>query len=159
VTFISFQDIGGTLYGPWMRYLILTSIVVSQVGFCAAYTIFVSENLEAFVMGVTHCLKHIPSQYFILIQLVVFLPLALVRNLGKLSITILIADAFIFAGLVYIFGSEIAIVSKRGIADVQMFNPKDFSLFIGYVAVTPCRMFIYSSLAGQPYSLSRALVW
>ena len=34
------------MYGPWMRYLILGSIVVSQVGFVAAYTIFVAENLQ-----------------------------------------------------------------------------------------------------------------
>jgi solute carrier family 36 (proton-coupled amino acid transporter) len=39
-------DIGGTLYGPWMRYLILGSIVVSQIGFVAAYMIFVAQNLQ-----------------------------------------------------------------------------------------------------------------
>lgn len=39
-------DIGGTLYGPWLRYCILTSITVSQLGFVSAYTIFVSENLQ-----------------------------------------------------------------------------------------------------------------
>ncbi|KAF4614123.1 hypothetical protein D9613_007849 [Agrocybe pediades] len=127
----SFGDIGGTLYGPWMRYLILGSIVISQLGFVAAYTIFVAENLQAFVYGVTHCLKFIPIQYFILAQLVVFLPLVLVRDLAKLSGTVLLADAFILVGLVYIFGSEISIVSSRGIADVKMFNPRDFSLFIG----------------------------
>lgn len=55
----------------------------------------------------------------------------LVRDLAKLSGTALLADAFILVGLVYIFGSEIAIVSSRGIADVKMFNPRDFSLFIG----------------------------
>ncbi|KIM40578.1 hypothetical protein M413DRAFT_164230 [Hebeloma cylindrosporum] len=127
----SFGDIGGALYGPWMRYLILGSIVVSQMGFVAAYTIFVAENLQAFVLGATNCLKLIPVQYFILIQLVVFLPLALVRNLAKLSSTALIADAFILAGLLYIFGSEISIIADRGIADVKMFNPRDFPLFIG----------------------------
>lgn len=42
----SLSDIGGALYGHWMRYLILGSIVVSQVGFVAAYTIFVAENLQ-----------------------------------------------------------------------------------------------------------------
>ena len=42
----SFGDIGGALYGPWMRYCILTSIAVSQIGFVAAYTIFVSQNLQ-----------------------------------------------------------------------------------------------------------------
>jgi proton-coupled amino acid transporter len=45
----SFGDIGGALYGPWMRYAILTSIVVSQMGFVCAYIIFVSENLQVWI--------------------------------------------------------------------------------------------------------------
>ncbi|PPQ93690.1 hypothetical protein CVT25_001417, partial [Psilocybe cyanescens] len=127
----SFGDIGGTLYGPWMRYLILGSIVVSQMGFVAAYTIFVAENLQAFAMGVTNCLKLVPVQHLILVQLVVFLPLVLVRDLAKLSSTALVADAFILVGLVYIFGSEVAIIAQQGVAEVKMFNPRDFSLFVG----------------------------
>lgn len=39
-------DIGGALYGSWMRYIILGSIIVSQLGFVSAYTIFVAENLQ-----------------------------------------------------------------------------------------------------------------
>ncbi|KAF8802505.1 hypothetical protein BYT27DRAFT_7226400 [Phlegmacium glaucopus] len=127
----SFGDIGGTLYGPWMRYLILGSIVVSQLGFVAAYMIFVAENLQAFVLGITNCSTFFPVQYFILVQLIVFLPLALVRDLAKLSSTALIADGFILVGLVYIFGSEFSVIARRGIADVKLFNPKDFALFIG----------------------------
>ena len=84
------------------------------------------------MLGVTNCLKLIPVKYLILAQVIVFLPLALVRDLAKLGTTVLIADAFILAGLLYIFGSEIAILAKNGIADVKWFNPKDFSLFIGY---------------------------
>lgn len=91
-------------------------------------------------MGITHCLKLISVQYFILIQLIVFLPLALVRDLAKLSTTALIADAFILAGLIYIFSSEVSIIADRGIADVQMFNSKDFPLFIGWVVVIPFRV-------------------
>ena len=40
----------------------------------------------------------------------------------------------ILAGLLYIFGSEMSFIAERGIADVQMFNPKDFPLFIGCVS-------------------------
>ncbi|KAI0029278.1 transmembrane amino acid transporter protein-domain-containing protein [Vararia minispora EC-137] len=127
----SFGDIGGALYGPWMRYTILTSIAVSQIGFVSAYTIFVAENLQAFVMAITNCAQFIPTVYIILMQLVVFLPLALIRNLAKLSVTVLIADAFILAGLIYVFGSEVSIIANRGVADVAMFNPKDFPLLIG----------------------------
>ncbi|KAJ7193931.1 vacuolar amino acid transporter 4 [Mycena pura] len=127
----SFGDMGGTLYGPWLRYLILGSIVVSQVGFVCAYIIFIAQNLQALVMGLTHCVRLVPIQYLIVAQLVVFLPLALIRDLAKLSSTALIGDAFILIGLVYIFGSEISLIRERGIADIQLFNPKDFSLFVG----------------------------
>ncbi|KAI0091043.1 transmembrane amino acid transporter protein-domain-containing protein [Irpex rosettiformis] len=127
----SFGDIGGALYGPWMRYAILTSIVVSQIGFVSAYIIFVSENLSAFVTAITNCVTTLGMQYFIILQMVIFLPLALVRNLAKLSTTALVADVFILAGLIYIFGSEAAILSRRGHAHVELFNPKDWPLLIG----------------------------
>jgi len=127
----SFGDIGGTLYGPWMRYCILTSIAVSQIGFVSAYIIFVSENLQAFVLAITKCATLLGIQYFILLQMIIFLPLALIRNLAKLSTTALVADAFILAGLIYIFGSEAAIIGQRGPAQVELFNAKDWPLLIG----------------------------
>lgn len=127
----SFGDLGGTLYGPWLRYLILWSIIVSQLGFVCAYTIFIAQNLQALVMGISHCVRLIPIQYLIAAQLIVFVPLALIRDLAKLSTTALIGDAFILVGLVYIFGSEISLIRERGVADIQFFNPKDFSLFVG----------------------------
>ena len=126
-----FLDIGGALYGPWMRYMILTSITVSQLGFVSAYIIFVSENLQSFVLAITNCAKLLGIQYFILLQMIIFLPLALVRNLAKLSTTALVADAFILAGLVYIFGSEAAIMARNGPAHVELFNSKDWPLLIG----------------------------
>lgn len=126
-------DIGGALYGPWMRYAILASITVSQLGFVSAYTIFVAENLQAFVLAITKCAKLLGIQYFILLQMVIFLPLVLIRNLAKLSTTALVADVFILAGLIYIFGSEAAIMAERGHADVAFFNAKDWPLLIGYV--------------------------
>ncbi|KAH9989449.1 transmembrane amino acid transporter protein-domain-containing protein [Russula vinacea] len=125
------KHLGGALYGPWMRYAILTSITISQIGFVAAYTIFVAENLQSFVYAATRCTSFIPVQYLILMQLIIFLPMALIRNLAKLSTTALVADVFILAGLVYIFGSEFGIIAERGIAKVELFNPKDFPLLIG----------------------------
>ncbi|TRM64501.1 transmembrane amino acid transporter protein-domain-containing protein [Schizophyllum amplum] len=127
----SFGDIGGKLYGNWMRYLILGSIVVSQLGFVSAYIIFVAQNLQAFVMGVTKCGTYLPMAVTIGVQVVVFLPLVLIRDLAKLSTTALVADAFILFGLIYIFGTEISIVAERGAAQVQAFNYNSFSLFVG----------------------------
>ncbi|WWD18297.1 hypothetical protein CI109_102747 [Kwoniella shandongensis] len=127
----SFGDIGGILYGQHMRLIILTSIAVSQIGFVAAYTIFIAENLQAFIMAVTDCRKYIPVRLLIFAQLIVFLPLAMIRNLAKLSGTALIADAFILIGLIYIGANEVSVLSHHGIADVALFNKDSFPLLIG----------------------------
>jgi proton-coupled amino acid transporter len=119
-----------------MRYSILTSITISQIGFVAAYTIFVAENLQSFVYAASRCTSFIPVQYLILMQLIIFLPMALIRSLAKLSTTALVADVFILAGLIYIFGSEFGFIAERGIAKVELFNPKDFPLLIGYVILS-----------------------
>lgn len=127
----SFGDIGGILYGPRMRAVILTSIALSQIGFVAAYTIFVAENLQAFVLAVTNCKTFIATKWLIAAQLVIVLPLSMIRNLAALSSTALIADAFILVGLIYIGTNEVATISRNGVADVALFNQKDFSLLIG----------------------------
>lgn len=141
-----------------MRSAILTSIVVSQLGFVSAYIIFVSENLSAFATAVTNCATTLGIQYFILLQLVIFLPLALVRNLAKLSTTALVADVFILAGLIYIFGSEANIMAERGHAHVELFNAKDWPLLIGYDDIWLQRLLTDLLLVLQCSHL-RALVW
>ncbi|GJN93680.1 hypothetical protein Rhopal_006737-T1 [Rhodotorula paludigena] len=127
----SFGDIGGALYGKGMRWAILSAIVISQIGFVSAYTIFVSQNLQAFFMAVTNCRTYISIPYLIMAQLVIFLPLAMIRNIQKLSGTALVADAFILIGLIYIFSNEIGVLVEHGAADVALFNQKEFPLLIG----------------------------
>lgn len=46
----------------------------------------------------TDCKTFIPTRYLIFAELIIFLPLAMIRNLAKLSGTALIADAFILIG-------------------------------------------------------------
>lgn len=124
-------DIGGQLYGNWMRQNILASIVISQIGFVAAYTIFIAENLQAFILAVSDCKTFIPTRYLILSELILFLPLALIRNLAKLSGTALIADGFILIGLIYIGAQETTVLVRDGMANVAMFNKDSFPLLIG----------------------------
>ena len=109
--------------------------------------------------AITKCATSLPVLFFILVQLVIFLPLALVRNIAKLGTAALIADVFILAGLLYIFGSEISIISKEGIAEIQMFNPRDFPLFIGYALVSRYVITATYSPSGLPSSPSKVLVW
>ncbi|KAK3377777.1 transmembrane amino acid transporter protein-domain-containing protein [Podospora didyma] len=132
----SFGDIGGILYGKWMRGLILTSIVISQIGFVAAYIVFTAENLQAFILAVTDCKTLISITSLIILQMVIFLPFSLLRDIEKLGFTALIADAFIVIGLAYLFHYDIITLSSEGLADIIMFNKKDWTLFIGTAIFT-----------------------
>jgi len=133
----SFGDIGGALYGENMRRIILGSIVVSQLGFVAAYTVFTAENLQAFVLAITKCKTFIDIKFMVLIQLIIFLPLSLVRDISKLGFTALIADAFIVMGLIILYYYDISeIVQQHGVADIKPFNPSSWTLFIGTAIFT-----------------------
>ncbi|KIV95054.1 hypothetical protein PV10_02756 [Exophiala mesophila] len=133
----SFGEIGGILYGKWMRAAILFSIVISQIGFVSAYTVFTSENLQAFVLAVSKCKTFIDIKFMVLMQLIIFLPLSLIRDISKLGFTALIADAFILLGLIYLYYFDIfTIVDYGGVADITLFNPSTWTLFIGTAIFT-----------------------
>lgn len=133
----SFGDIGGILYGKHMRRIILGSIVLSQLGFVSAYIVFVSQNLQAFALAVSKCKSFIDIKYLVLLQLVIFLPLSLIRDIGKLGFTALIADAFILLGLLYIYYYDArTLIGNGGISDIKAFNPSTWSMFIGTAIFT-----------------------
>ena len=89
----------------------------------AAYIVFVSQNLQAFVLAVSKCVTFIDIKYMVLLQLVIFLPLSLIRDISKLGFTALIADAFILLGLLYIYYYDIStLVDQGGISDVVSFS-------------------------------------
>uniref|UniRef100_A0A8H7KC16 Amino acid transporter transmembrane domain-containing protein n=1 Tax=Bionectria ochroleuca TaxID=29856 RepID=A0A8H7KC16_BIOOC len=127
---------GGILYGKWLRSLILGSIVLSQIGFVAAYTVFTAQNLRSFILAVSDCRTNISTPWLILMQMVIFLPFSLLRDIGKLGFTALIADAFILIGLGYLFYYDILTLSSEGLADIIMFNKDNWTLFIGTAIFT-----------------------
>src|SRR5690348_3924323 len=69
-------------------------------------------------------------------QLIIFLPFSLVRAIGKLGFTALIADAFILIGLAYLFYYDVLTLYAEGLADIIMFNDKNWTLFIGTAIFT-----------------------
>ncbi|KAL4798940.1 transmembrane amino acid transporter protein-domain-containing protein [Aspergillus venezuelensis] len=133
----SFGDIGGALYGKHMRRIILGSIVLSQLGFVSAYIVFTAENLQAFVLAVSKCKSFIDIKFMVLMQLVIFLPLSLIRDISKLGFTALIADLFILLGLVYLFYYDFLTISTQGgVSEIISFNPSTWTLFIGTAIFT-----------------------
>ncbi|KAJ2994373.1 neutral amino acid transporter [Globomyces sp. JEL0801] len=127
----SFGDIANHLYGNNMRTVILGSIAISQMGFCCAYFIFVGQNLRDILMIASNCELILPDWFFILIQLLLYIPLAWVRKIKHFGITSLIADVFILVGLGYIFSFDVVKLAQEGFQPVPAFNPTQFPLFIG----------------------------
>jgi solute carrier family 36 (proton-coupled amino acid transporter) len=133
----SFGGMGKKIYGKWMLIMINFSLVISQIGFSSAYIVFVSENLQAFILAVTDCRTHIEIKYLILMQMIIFLPLSLYRNIQNIQKIAIVADIFILLGLVYLYYYDIyTLASNHGVADIKPFNSKDWTLFIGTAIFT-----------------------
>lgn len=133
----SFGDMGLITFGPWMRNLINFSLVLSQIGFSSAYIVFVAENLQAFILAVSKCQTSIDIQWVILMQMIIFLPLSLYRNINHIQKLALVADLFILLGLVYVYFYDVkTIVKHRGVSDIENFNSSQWTLFIGTAIFT-----------------------
>ncbi|KAH7133406.1 transmembrane amino acid transporter protein-domain-containing protein [Dactylonectria estremocensis] len=134
-----YGELGATIVGPRFRSLILASIAISQLGFVCAGLIFSAENLKAFLDAVTQGDGSfgvgVPA--LIAVQLILLVPLALIRNISKLGPVALLADAFILIGLSYIWYFDIWALAKEGMEpSVRLFNPSDYTLTIGSAIFT-----------------------
>ena len=157
-----YGELGSAIGGPKFRGVILGSITISQIGFVSSGIIFIAENLASFLDAVTSTpTAPLSGKALIAIQLVVLVPLALIRNISKLGPAALLADIFILIGLVYIWYYDIVTLASQGLhPTVKLFNPHDFTLTIGSAIFTfegiGLILPIQSSMA-QPETFSRLL--
>ncbi|KAG7880434.1 hypothetical protein KL937_001996 [Ogataea polymorpha] len=125
-----YGDLGLKLFGPKLQFLILLSLALSQLGFSSSYVVFVAENFSVVVN--TFFSSDYGVGLFVVVQLFIFLPLSLTRNISKLSLIALIADAFILLGLVYIYSCSGAHLLINGVSPkVSLFQPNTWTLFMG----------------------------
>ncbi|SCU86754.1 LAME_0D07536g1_1 [Lachancea meyersii CBS 8951] len=131
-----YGDLGRSAYGPSMEVAILGSIVLSQIGFVAAYAVFTASNLQAFFANVFHW--EYSMSFWLLAQLALYVPLSLTRNIARLSGTALLADFFILLGMMYVYYYSGQLVAKNGVASDTMlvFNKDNWTLFIGTAIFT-----------------------
>jgi proton-coupled amino acid transporter len=155
----SFGDIGGILYGKTMRFLVLIAVTTSQVyilffvkkkvtertkygnfnkiGLVCAYMVFVAQNAQALIEVMSNCKKQISLEYLILAQIAIYIPLAFIRKIQKLSVFALIADAFILIGLLYLYYYDFLTLALQGVGKVEWgINTALFPMFIGTAVFT-----------------------
>ncbi|CAO3674193.1 unnamed protein product [Umbelopsis vinacea] len=131
-----FGDMGGVLFGSKMRMAVLVCITLSQIGFVCAYMGFVAENLQSLILTFSKCRVVIPLHVLILAQCFVFIPLAMIRKIQRLSVFALIADIFIVIGLIYLYYYDFFNLATTGIAEITLWNADRFPLFIGTTIFT-----------------------
>ncbi|KAJ2659795.1 hypothetical protein IWW48_003310 [Coemansia sp. RSA 1200] len=131
-----YGEMGRRLYGKGMERAVLVSIVISQMGFSCAGTIFVATNMRDLFNTITSCSHRLPLSFWVMIQMVVLVPLCLVRHIKGLSGVALLADVFVAAGLLYVYWADVSKLSTLGMGRVSNFNPEDYSLFLGTAAYT-----------------------
>ena len=142
----SFGELGYKTYGKPLKYCILVSILLSQIGFVTTYILFTAENMIAFLSQYVSTKKNLLSRdvlpnclnrgNLILIQCILLIPLVLIRNLAKLSMVSLISSVFIVIGLLIIFWYSGVNLINNGVGpNITNFNSNSWTMLIG-VAVT-----------------------
>jgi len=133
-----YGELGEAIVGRRFRSLVLASITLSQLGFVCAGIIFTAENMYSFFQAVLKS-RNLPIgiNTFIALQLILLIPLALIRNISKLGPAALLADVFILIGVVYIWQYDIRSLAEFGVNEsVKLFSPSTFPLTIGSAIFT-----------------------
>lgn len=133
-----YGELGEAIVGKRFRSVVLASITLSQLGFVCAGIIFTAENMYSFFQAVLK-VRNLPIgiNTFIALQLVLLIPLGLIRNISKLGPAALLADVFILIGVVYIWQYDIRSLAEFGVNEsVQLFSPSTFPLTIGSAIFT-----------------------
>ena len=138
---LSYPELAHRALGSTGETFVKIGIALMQSGVCLTYLIFVPQNLKT----VTFILfgKDIDASYFVIVMLLVEVPMSWIRDIRKLTITNLLANALILYGLVtcLAFALSNAIKSESGrgpiseivqrFANLDMFNSEGWFLFIG----------------------------
>ncbi|KAL4118408.1 hypothetical protein PRIC2_010733 [Phytophthora ramorum] len=126
---------GEKAFGNLGRRAVNVSLVLSQIGFCCSYLIFVEKNigevlLHAFNVGSSTTTS---SWTLILLQIPLYTPLAWVRRLEYFAATSLFADVLIVFGLVYILTYSVKTLENTppGESTWQYFNSDNWAMFLG----------------------------
>ncbi|KAJ2706523.1 hypothetical protein FB645_001533 [Coemansia sp. IMI 203386] len=126
-------------YGRWMKYVVEVSIVVSQLGFSCAGSVFVATSLRDAFNVLSGCRwdSQVPIEFWIAVQLLPLAPLCLIRHVRGFSKVALVSVVGIFAGLAYVLFTSTRTLVQNGFGpNVISFNHKQFPLFLGSAAYT-----------------------
>lgn len=123
-----FGEIASLVAGRPGKVAVQISLVVSQFGVCTAFMIFVSQLSASFGMSPSlACFS----------QLIIVVPLCMIRSVDKLLIPNLIADVLILFGIVVVLVFAVMRISENGPHEsIRAFEPTTCGLFLGTAIYT-----------------------
>ncbi|EGZ10200.1 hypothetical protein PHYSODRAFT_523337 [Phytophthora sojae] len=132
---VSYGVVGEKAFGAMGRRAVNTSLVLSQIGFCCSYLIFVEKNIGEVLLHAFNLRSSITTSSWtlILLQIPLYTPLAWVRRLEYFALTSLFADVLIVFGLVYILTYTVETLESAapGEATWEYFNSQNWAMFLG----------------------------
>ncbi|CAN0152894.1 unnamed protein product, partial [Discosporangium mesarthrocarpum] len=138
----TYGQIGNAAFGVPGQAAVEASLVLSQLSFCTAYFIFNSRSLPSVLPtpalgGLAETV--LGGDALILLQVLVYVPLALIRRLRYMAPAMLLANACMWLGLLlitWVNATTLATGSGAGLQTVTLgFNPNGFVMSIGAVVV------------------------
>ncbi|KAJ1952801.1 hypothetical protein GGI12_006156, partial [Dipsacomyces acuminosporus] len=79
----------------------------------------------------TNCQMNLATDFWVVIQLLVFIPLALIRQIRYFAPVALVANVLIIVSLSYLLGYDVWSISVNGSLPIQNYNPVRFPLLVG----------------------------
>ncbi|KAG7393153.1 hypothetical protein PHYPSEUDO_012489 [Phytophthora pseudosyringae] len=132
---VSYGVVGEQAFGAMGRRAVNLSLVLSQIGFCCSYLIFVEKNIGEVLLHAFNLQSSTTTSSWtlILLQIPLYTPLAWVRRLEYFALTSLFADVLIVFGLVYILSYTVKTLESAapGESTWQYFNSENWAMFLG----------------------------
>ncbi|OWZ08546.1 Vacuolar amino acid transporter [Phytophthora megakarya] len=134
-TNVSYGLVGETAFGKVGRVAVNISLVLSQIGFCCSYLIFVEKNIGEVILAAFGIERTIASSSLtlIMLQILLYTPLSWVRRIEYFALTNLFADVLILFGLVYIITYTVQTLDDApvGSATWENFNSTSWGMMLG----------------------------
>ncbi|RLN89176.1 hypothetical protein BBJ28_00024092 [Nothophytophthora sp. Chile5] len=132
---VSYGLVGAQAFGNVGRVAVNVSLVLSQIGFCCSYLIFVEKNIGEVMLHAFKFQKSMvtSSWTLILLQIPLYTPLTWVRHIEYFAITNLFADVLILFGLLYIIAYSLQTLESApaGSSTWEYFNSENWAMFLG----------------------------
>ncbi|OWZ14116.1 Amino Acid/Auxin Permease [Phytophthora megakarya] len=108
------SQLGIVLHFVYLLVAVNVSLVLSQIGFCCSYLIFVEKNIGEVLFHAFNLQSSFTTSSWtlILLQIPLYTPLVWVRRLEYFALTSLFADILIVFGLVYILTYTVNSLSR-----------------------------------------------